>query len=166
MSHESTSEETEDEETRADTEWVRLDDVIASLSETQALELGGMGGLSPASSEEGLEDIEIRIEGRPGTASDAKVDRAIQQIHSASEEPSSSSSGAPEIAEQVRKLYDEDRLAAMRDLLEKHHLRIVQQLLASDTGALSPMEVAFRNEGIVSESTVRDHFGNWRRKGS
>ncbi|WP_435194152.1 winged helix-turn-helix domain-containing protein [Natronomonas sp. EA1] len=53
--------------------------------------------------------------------------------------------------------YDEDRLAALRAVLEPRTLRILQQLLASETGALSPKEVAFRNNDIT-ESTVRDHL--------
>lgn len=68
-------------------------------------------------------------------------------------------------SEQVEELYDEDRLAAMRELLQEHYLRIVQQLLASDTGALSPKEVAFRNEGIIAESTVRDHLHSLHENG-
>lgn len=63
-----------------------------------------------------------------------------------------------DVAETIADLYDEDRLAAIRELLEEHNLRIVQQLLASETGALSPKEVAFRNRGVISESTVRDHL--------
>ena len=53
--------------------------------------------------------------------------------------------------------YDEERLADMRAVLEPRTLRILQQLLASETGALSPKEVAFRNPD-VTESTVRDHL--------
>lgn len=53
--------------------------------------------------------------------------------------------------------YDEERLADMRTVLEPRTLRILQQLLASDTGALSPKEVAFRNPD-VTESTIRDHL--------
>lgn len=53
--------------------------------------------------------------------------------------------------------YDEVRLADMRAVLEPRSLRILQQLLASETGALSPKEIAFRNPDIT-ESTVRDHL--------
>lgn len=53
--------------------------------------------------------------------------------------------------------YDEKRLADMRVVLEPRTLRILQQLLASETGALSPKEVAFRNPD-VTESTIRDHL--------
>lgn len=53
--------------------------------------------------------------------------------------------------------YDEERLSDMQTVLEPRNLRILQQLLASDTGALSPKEVAFRNPDI-DESTVRDHL--------
>ena len=53
--------------------------------------------------------------------------------------------------------YDEKRLADMRAVLEPRTLRILQQLLASETGALSPKEVAFRNPD-VTESTIRDHL--------
>jgi DNA-binding HxlR family transcriptional regulator len=53
--------------------------------------------------------------------------------------------------------YDEERLADMRTVLEPRTLRILQQLLASETGALSPKEVAFRNPA-VTESTIRDHL--------
>jgi DNA-binding HxlR family transcriptional regulator len=53
--------------------------------------------------------------------------------------------------------YDEERLADMRAVLEPRTLRILQQLLASEMGALSPKEVAFRNPD-VTESTVRDHL--------
>ena len=53
--------------------------------------------------------------------------------------------------------YDKKRLADMRAVLEPRTLRILQQLLASDTGALSPKEVAFRNPD-VTESTIRDHL--------
>lgn len=62
----------------------------------------------------------------------------------------------PEGAESVGS-YDEERLADMRAVLEPRTLRILQQLLASETGALSPKEVAFRNPDIT-ESTVRDHL--------
>lgn len=63
---------------------------------------------------------------------------------------------APEGAESAVG-YDEERLADMRTVLEPRTLRILQQLLASETGALSPKEVAFRNSEIT-ESTVRDHL--------
>lgn len=53
--------------------------------------------------------------------------------------------------------YDEQRLADMRTVLKPRTLRILQQPLASETGALSPKEVAFRNPD-VTESTVRDHL--------
>ena len=53
--------------------------------------------------------------------------------------------------------YDEKRLADMRAVLEPRTLRILQQLLASETGALSPKEVVFRNPD-VTESTIRDHL--------
>lgn len=81
--------------------------------------------------------------------------------------PSFSGVAAKEVtaSEQVEELYDEDRLAAMRELLREHYLRIVQQILASDTGALSPKEVAFRNEGIIAESTVRDHLHSLHENG-
>lgn len=87
-----------------------------------------------------------------------EVTRAIQQINSEPKTTEVADGESQKAAEVVEELYDEERLEAKRELLEEHNLRIVQQLLASDTGALSPKEVAFRNEGIISESTVRDHL--------
>lgn len=91
-------------------------------------------------------------------AVDETETRAIQQINSESEATEDSGQKSQKTSEAVEELYDEERLEAKRELLEEHNLRIVQQLLASDTGALSPKEVAFRNENIISESTVRDHL--------
>lgn len=62
-------------------------------------------------------------------------------------------------------VFDGDRIQAMRTLLEKHNLRLIQQLLASDTGALSPKEVSWRNKDHISESTVYDHLSNLEDKG-
>lgn len=53
--------------------------------------------------------------------------------------------------------YDEDRLADLRYVLQPTRLRLLQQILATDWGSLSPAELAFRNPD-VSESTVRDHL--------
>ena len=86
--------------------------------------------------------------------SDSGVTDAINRINAENFGPVT-----PEnVAETVAHVYDSDRLSKMRQLLEEHNLRIIQQLLSSDTGALSPREVAFRNEGLISDSTVRDHL--------
>lgn len=53
--------------------------------------------------------------------------------------------------------YDEDHLADLRYVLQPTRLRLLQQILATDWGSLSPTELAFRNPD-VSESTVRDHL--------
>lgn len=94
-----------------------------------------------------------------------EVERAIRRIDAERDETTDDAASSEAAADVVADLYDGERLAAMRALLEEHHLRIVQQLLASETGALSPREVAFRNEGAISESTVRDHLRTLREKG-
>lgn len=53
--------------------------------------------------------------------------------------------------------YDEDLLADLRYVLQPTRLRLLQQILATDWGSLSPAELAFRNPD-VSESTIRDHL--------
>lgn len=106
-----------------------------------------------------------------GSGADGEVDpeirHAIARINA-----TQPSEGLPErvqepeaVAEMVDELHDGDRLTAMRELLDEQNLRIVQQLLASETGALSPKEVAFRNRGVISESTVRDHLRALEEKG-
>lgn len=63
-----------------------------------------------------------------------------------------------EVPESGRLLsYDEDRLADLRYVLQPTRLRLLQQILATDWGSLSPAELAFRNPD-VSESTIRDHL--------
>ncbi|WP_124190527.1 hypothetical protein [Natrarchaeobius oligotrophus] len=49
-----------------------------------------------------------------------------------------------------------DRLAALRAILVEPKVRLLQQILASPTGALSAVELAARNE--ITESTIRDHL--------
>ncbi|SDR16813.1 hypothetical protein [Halopelagius longus] len=100
-----------------------------------------------------------------GGIDDPEVRRAIQRIDSEQDATTEVSRDPQDAAEQVAEIYDGNRLGAMRELLEEHKLRIVQQLLASETGALSPKEVAFRNEGLISESTVRDHLRTLTEKG-
>lgn len=87
-----------------------------------------------------------------------EVSRAIEEINAESKSRDGATRDAQEVGASVSTLYEDADLEAKRKLLEEHNLRIVQQLLASDTGALSPTEVAFRNEGLISESTVRDHL--------
>jgi len=50
---------------------------------------------------------------------------------------------------------DENRLRDLQVVLSPVKLRIMQQILASSTGALSMPEFAVRNE--ITESTIRDH---------
>lgn len=59
--------------------------------------------------------------------------------------------------------YDEDRLADLRYVLQPTRLRLLQQILATDWGSLSPTELAFRNPGL-SESTLRDHLRDMTRR--
>jgi hypothetical protein len=94
------------------------------------------------------------------TENNEEVDRAIRQINSKLEAIESTSEETTSVIDVVNNLHNRKNLESKRKLLEKHNLRIVQQLLASDTGALSPKEVQFRNRGIISESTVRDHLRN------
>lgn len=51
---------------------------------------------------------------------------------------------------------DPDRLADLRAILVEPKARLLQQILASSTGALSAVELAARNE--ITESTIRDHL--------
>lgn len=51
---------------------------------------------------------------------------------------------------------DQTRLAALRTILHPAKLRLLQQILASPTGALSAPELAARNE--ITDSTIRDHL--------
>lgn len=53
--------------------------------------------------------------------------------------------------------YDEKKLTDLRYVLQPTRLRLLQQILATDWGSLSPMELAFRNPD-TSESTIRDHL--------
>ncbi|MFB6175819.1 MAG: hypothetical protein ABEI99_01495, partial [Halobaculum sp.] len=53
---------------------------------------------------------------------------------------------------------DSGRLADLRDVLDKTKIRLLQQILASQTGALAAVELAARNE--ITESTIRDHLRN------
>ena len=48
------------------------------------------------------------------------------------------------------------RLSDLRDILTPTKTRLLQQILASQTGALSAVELAARNE--ITESTIRDHI--------
>lgn len=51
---------------------------------------------------------------------------------------------------------DIDRIDDLRDILNETKIRLLQQILASDTGALSAVELAARNR--ITESTIRDHL--------
>ncbi|WP_138007355.1 hypothetical protein [Halalkalirubrum salinum] len=51
---------------------------------------------------------------------------------------------------------DPDRLADLRAILVEPKARLLQQILASPTGALSAVELAARNR--ITESTIRDHL--------
>lgn len=53
--------------------------------------------------------------------------------------------------------YDDERLADCRYVLQPTRLRLLQQILATDWGSLSPAELAFRNPE-TAESTIRDHL--------
>ncbi|MFC7202280.1 hypothetical protein ACFQJC_02040 [Haloferax namakaokahaiae] len=55
---------------------------------------------------------------------------------------------------------DEDRIADLKLILSETKLRLMQQLLASPTGALSSPELGARNE--ITESTIRDHLSDLR----
>lgn len=54
-------------------------------------------------------------------------------------------------------LHDEKELADLRYILQPTRLRLLQQILATDWGSLSPKELAYRNPD-TSESTIRDHL--------
>lgn len=49
-----------------------------------------------------------------------------------------------------------DRLSDLRTILTETKARLLQQILASPTGALSAVELAARND--ITESTIRDHL--------
>jgi DNA-binding CsgD family transcriptional regulator len=51
---------------------------------------------------------------------------------------------------------DTDRLSDLRAILTETKIRLLQQILASPTGALSAVELAARND--ITESTIRDHL--------
>ncbi len=51
---------------------------------------------------------------------------------------------------------DPGRLADLRAILTVPKARLLQQILASPSGALSAVELAARNE--ITESTIRDHL--------
>ena len=51
---------------------------------------------------------------------------------------------------------DTARLSDLRAILTQTKVRLLQQILASPTGALSAVELAARNE--ITESTIRDHL--------
>lgn len=51
---------------------------------------------------------------------------------------------------------DAARLTDLRSILTETKIRLLQQILASRTGALSAVELAARNE--IAESTIRDHL--------
>jgi predicted ArsR family transcriptional regulator len=51
---------------------------------------------------------------------------------------------------------DTDRIEDLRDILSETKIRLLQQILASQTGALSAVELAARN--TITESTIRDHL--------
>lgn len=53
--------------------------------------------------------------------------------------------------------FDTERVADKRAILEPTHLRLVQQILATEWGSLSAPELAYRNTDL-SESTIRDHL--------
>ncbi|NGM69207.1 hypothetical protein G6M89_09335 [Natronolimnobius sp. AArcel1] len=52
--------------------------------------------------------------------------------------------------------FDDDRLDDLRTILMPAKTRILQQILASPTGALSAVELAARS--TTTESTIRDHL--------
>lgn len=51
---------------------------------------------------------------------------------------------------------DPDWLADLRTIVIEPKAKLLQQILASPTGALSAVELAARNE--ITESTIRDHL--------
>lgn len=51
---------------------------------------------------------------------------------------------------------DTDRLGDLRAILTETKIRLLQQILASPTGAVSAVELAARND--ITESTIRDHL--------
>jgi len=73
-----------------------------------------------------------------------------KEIASARGEEGSNGPGAP--GHDV----DTDRIADLRDILNETKIRLLQQILASRTGALSAVELAARN--MITESTIRDHL--------
>jgi hypothetical protein len=52
---------------------------------------------------------------------------------------------------------DEQRIRDLRDLLEPRKVKLLQQILATEWGSLSPAELAVRNPE-VTDSTIRDHL--------
>lgn len=53
--------------------------------------------------------------------------------------------------------FDTERVEDKRAILEPTHLRLLQQILATEWGSLSAPELAYRNTDL-SESTIRDHL--------
>lgn len=73
------------------------------------------------------------------------------------ESPDTGNSG-PDVTDPPDHGLDSGRLADLRDVLDQTKLRLLQQILASQTGALAAVELAARNE--ITESTIRDHLRN------
>ncbi|WP_435079952.1 hypothetical protein [Halococcus sp. AFM35] len=57
-----------------------------------------------------------------------------------------------------------DRLSDLRAILTETKVRLLQQILASPTAALSAVELAARND--ITESTIRDHLRDLARRDS
>lgn len=89
-------------------------------------------------------DVDGTAEHRLDADSDSVIDSALELSDDRSDGVSPPS-------------YDEDRLIDLRYVLQPTRLRLLQQILATDWGSLSPTELSFRNPDI-SESTIRDHL--------
>lgn len=78
------------------------------------------------------------------------MSKEIQHASSAADESSSSKITLPEHE------LEANRLSDLRAILTQTKVRLLQQILASSTGALSAVELAARND--ITESTIRDHL--------
>jgi DNA-binding CsgD family transcriptional regulator len=78
------------------------------------------------------------------------MSKEMQHASTAADDSSGGKTAPPE-----HKL-EADRLSDLRAILTETKVRLLQQILASPTGALSAVELAARND--ITESTIRDHL--------
>lgn len=103
---------------------------------------------------------ESESDSNPRVSTGLAIDEILDSLPSATETEDLArliSNAHSELQDDLKGLNENSRLEDKREILKPSYLRLLQQILASESGALCARELDYRNSDL-KDSTIRDHL--------